>query len=210
MSIFGGGSTGARRPTRSALSTALARCRPGGPFGHGGAGLAEMAAWILARAGVDAHSVGVAIDIPHGPVVETMMERGFTVHSVNPKHLDRFRDRFLPAGAKDDRRDSRVLADALRTDGHAFRRLDPAAPEIVELREWSRIANDLSHAAGLAFISRSPTTFRQAAAIVSGAGRGLYVVRSVHVLHGITSYPSSRTVHDSESLIPLLWNRTWQ
>ena len=72
------------------------------------------------------------------------MERGFTVHSVNPKQLDRFRDRFSPAGAKDDRRDARVLADALRTDGHAFRRLDPAAPEIVELREWSRIASDLT------------------------------------------------------------------
>ena len=113
-------------------------------FSHGGAGLAEMAAWILARAGVDPHAVGVAIEIPHGPVVETMMERGFTVHSVNPKQLDRFRDRFSPAGAKDDRRDARVLADALRTDGHAFRRLDPAAPEIVELREWSRIANDLT------------------------------------------------------------------
>ena len=62
----------------------------------------------------------------------------------NPKQLDRFRDRFSPAGAKDDRRDARVLADALRTDGHAFRRLDQAAPEIVELREWSRIASDLT------------------------------------------------------------------
>ena len=49
-------------------------------FTHGGAGLAEMADWILARAGVEAHAVGVAIEIPHGPVVETMMERGFPVH----------------------------------------------------------------------------------------------------------------------------------
>ena len=38
------------------------------------------------------------------------MERGFTVHSINPKQLDRFRDRISPAGAKDDRRDARVLA----------------------------------------------------------------------------------------------------
>ena len=72
------------------------------------------------------------------------MERGFAVHSVNPKQLDRFRDRFSPAGAKDDRRDARTLADALRTDGHAFRHLDPAAPAIIELREWSRIAHDLT------------------------------------------------------------------
>ena len=113
-------------------------------FRHGGAGLAELADWLLAAAAAGPRAIGVAIEVPNGPVVETLMERGFTVHSVNPKQLDRFRDRFSPAGAKDDRRDARVLGDALRTDRHAFRRLDPAAPEIVELREWSRIAGDLT------------------------------------------------------------------
>ena len=34
--------------------------------------------------------------------------------TLNPKQLDRFRDRFSPAGAKDDRRDARTLGDALR------------------------------------------------------------------------------------------------
>ena len=92
-------------------------------FSHGGAGLAEMAAWTLARTNGEPHAVGVAIEVPHGPVVETMMERGFTVHSVNPKQLDRFRDRLSPAGAKDDRRDARVLADALRTDGGLCRKV---------------------------------------------------------------------------------------
>ncbi len=113
-------------------------------FDHGGAGLAEMAAWILAAADAEPRAVGIAIEVPHGPVVETLMERGFAVHAVNPKQLDRFRDRFSPAGAKDDRRDARVLADALRTDGQAFRRLDPEAPEIVQLRAWSRIASGLT------------------------------------------------------------------
>ena len=111
-------------------------------FRHGGPELVEMADWIAAKAGTQA--VGIAIETPHGPVVETMMERGFAVHALNPKQLDRFRDRFSPAGAKDDRRDAQVLGDALRTDRHAFRRLDPAAPEIVELREWSRIASNLT------------------------------------------------------------------
>ena len=113
-------------------------------FPHGGTGLAEMADWLLAAAQAQPHAVGVAIETPHGPVVETLMERGFAVHSLNPKQLDRFRDRFSPAGAKDDRRDARTLAFALRTDRHAFRYLDPTVPEIVELREWSRIATDLT------------------------------------------------------------------
>ena len=39
------------------------------------------------------------------------------------RQLDRFRDRFTVAGAKDDRCDAHVLGDSLRTDRHAFRRL---------------------------------------------------------------------------------------
>ena len=113
-------------------------------FRHGGAGLAAMADWLIATAKAAPQAIGAAIEVPHGPVVETLMERGFAVHAINPKQLDRFRDRFSPAGAKDDRRDAHVLGDALRTDRHAFRRLDAAAPEIVELREWSRIASDLT------------------------------------------------------------------
>ena len=79
-----------------------------------------------------------------GPVVESLMERGFVVHSINPKQLDRFRDRFSPAGAKDDRRDARVLASALRTDPHCLRQLESTDPTIVELREWSRLSEDLT------------------------------------------------------------------
>ena len=85
-----------------------------------------------------------AIETPRGPVVESLMEHGFAVHSVNPKQLDRFRDRLSPAGAKDDRRDARVLASALRTDAHCFRRLEPTDAAVVELREWSRLSDDLT------------------------------------------------------------------
>jgi transposase len=85
----------------------------------------------------------VAIEVPHGVVVETLMERGFPVYSINPKQLDRFRDRFFPAGAKDDSRDALVLADSLRTDRHCFRRLNIRLPQVVELREWSRMMQEL-------------------------------------------------------------------
>ncbi len=63
--------------------------------------------------------------------------------SINPKQLDRFRDRFTVAGAKDDSRDALVLAHSLKTDAHAFRRLHADDPVIIELREWSRLADDL-------------------------------------------------------------------
>jgi transposase len=113
-------------------------------FKHGGAGLAEMAVWILGLTKAAAEAIHVAIEVPHGPVVESLIERGFQVHAINPKQLDRFRDRFSPAGAKDDSRDAQVLADALRTDPRCLRRLTPVDPTVIELREWSRIAEDLS------------------------------------------------------------------
>ena len=56
-------------------------------FRHGGAGLAETADWILATTGAAPQAIGVVIEIPHGPVVETLMERGFAVHAINPKQL---------------------------------------------------------------------------------------------------------------------------
>jgi len=112
-------------------------------FVHGGEGLKEMADWILKSTGAAPEAVMVAIEVPHGPVVESLMERGFQVYAINPKQLDRFRDRFSPAGAKDDSRDAEALADALRTDRRCFRLLAPLDPVVVELREWSRIADDL-------------------------------------------------------------------
>jgi transposase len=114
-------------------------------FKHGGEGLAAMAAWLLSTAGtIDPGQIHVAIEVPHGPVVETLLERGFTVYAINPKQMDRFRDRFTMAGAKDDSRDAEVMASALRTDPRCFRQLVVADPTIVELREWSRITEDLS------------------------------------------------------------------
>jgi transposase len=114
-------------------------------FKHGGEGLAEMAAWLMAMSGAtDPNQIQVAIEVPHGPVVETLIERGFKVHAINPKQMDRFRDRFTLAGAKDDSRDAEVMASALRTDPRCFRLLAAIDPVIVELREWSRIAGDLS------------------------------------------------------------------
>jgi transposase len=111
-------------------------------FPHSGAGLTELADWVQSITG-EASVVAIAIEVPHGPVVDVLLDRGFIVHSVNPKQLDRLRDRFSVAGAKDDRRDAYVAADGLRTDRHLFRRLQVADPRIIELREWSRLAEEL-------------------------------------------------------------------
>ena len=91
---------------------------------------------LLSFAAGDAGEVGVAIETPRGPVVESSMEHGFAVHSINPKQLDRFRDRFSPAGAKDDRQDARVLAFTASSVGKVVRTLvrQSALPALEHVR----------------------------------------------------------------------------
>lgn len=113
-------------------------------FAHGGAGLTELRDWLLEKTRAAPGQIAVAIEMPHGPVVEMLLEHGFAVFAINPKQLDRFRDRFTVAGAKDDRRDAHVLGGSLRTDRAAFRRLAADDPVIIELREWSRMADELT------------------------------------------------------------------
>jgi hypothetical protein len=96
-------------------------------FPHSGVGLGELGEWLLSIAGT-ANAVALAIEVPHGPVVDTLIDLGFVVHAINPKQLDRLRDRFSVAGAKDDRRDAYVMADGIRTDRRLFRRLQLLIP----------------------------------------------------------------------------------
>ena len=65
---------------------------------HSAVGLAELGDWILSIAGA-ASAVAVAVEVPHGPVVDALIDRGFVVYAISPKQLDRLRDRFSVAGA---------------------------------------------------------------------------------------------------------------
>ena len=69
-------------------------------FAHGGPGIEELCDWLIARTGATPEVIGVAIEMTQGPVVEALLQRGFCVYGINPKQLDRFRDRFTVAGAK--------------------------------------------------------------------------------------------------------------
>ena len=112
-------------------------------FAHSGKGLGELVDAVLREAKGRSEGIAVAIEVPRGPIVDTLLEKGIAVFALNPKQLDRFRDRHSVAGAKDDRRDALVLADSLRTDAPAFRRVHLGEPMLVELRELSRVQDEL-------------------------------------------------------------------
>ena len=113
-------------------------------FPHSGQGLTALADWILELSGLEPQHVAVGIETPHGPVVETLQGRGFRVFAISPRQLDRFRDRYFPSGAKDDSLDALVLASTPRSDGYAFRELAMPEPRVLELRELSRSAEELT------------------------------------------------------------------
>jgi transposase len=110
---------------------------------HDGASLARLADWLWTLSAGQPQRVAVASEVPRGAMVEGLLERGFHLFALNPKQLDRFRDRHSVAGAKDDRRDAFVLADSVRTDQPSFRRLHLDAPQLILLRELSRAEETL-------------------------------------------------------------------
>jgi transposase len=110
---------------------------------HAGSAIAQCVEWLARISDGDPSRTAIAIETPRGAIVEVLVERGFHVFAVNPKQLDRFRDRHTVAGAKDDRRDAFVLADSLRTDQPCFRRVVVDDPLIIQIRELSRIDEDL-------------------------------------------------------------------
>jgi transposase len=110
---------------------------------HNGQAITDFLRGLHEMANGKPESVAVAIEVPRGPVVEAFLEGGVAVFSINPKQLDRFRDRYTVAGAKDDSRDAYVAADSLRTDQHCFRRIATDHPDVVRLRELSRTEESL-------------------------------------------------------------------
>jgi transposase len=110
---------------------------------HDGTSLAQLADWLWTLSAGQPQRVAVAIEVPRGAIVEGLVERGFHVFAINPKQLARFRDRHTMSGAKDDRRDAFVLADSVRTDQPSFHRAQLDQPQLLLLRELSRVEETL-------------------------------------------------------------------
>jgi len=73
----------------------------------------------------DVKEVLFALEKPSGLLVDAILDKGFTLYPINPKAVDRYRDRYKVSGKKDDFFDARVLANILRTDRQNHRPLVP-------------------------------------------------------------------------------------
>ena len=99
--------------------------------------LAELGRWLD-----ESRSHGIelwaAIEKPEGRIVDFLLDHGVVVYPVNPKAVDRARDRFRMSQSKSDGFDAYVLAEFLRTDHTHLRALEPSSAEGQELKMLTR------------------------------------------------------------------------
>ncbi len=100
-------------------------------------GLAELAHW-LNQSRAEQVELWAAIEKPHGRIVDFLLDHGVVVYPVNPKVLDRARDRFRMSQSKSDPFDAWVLSDFLRTDHGHLRPLRPSSEQAQELKLLTR------------------------------------------------------------------------
>src|ERR671918_811335 len=78
-------------------------------------GMSEFSRW-LHECSAQGIELWAAIEKPEGRIVDFLLDHGVVIYPINPKALDRARDRFRMSQAKSDPFDARVLAEFLRTD----------------------------------------------------------------------------------------------
>jgi transposase len=78
------------------------------------------------------------LETSSGPAVDQLLQRGFVLYPLAPGAAARYRERKAPSGTKSDRHDTWAMADALRTDGHAWRVLRPQDEATAILRALCR------------------------------------------------------------------------
>jgi len=69
----------------------------------------------------DPGEVVVRTETDRGLFIGALVAAGYEVYAVNPRAVDRYRDRHRMAGGKSDASDAKVLADLVRTDRHLHR-----------------------------------------------------------------------------------------
>jgi transposase len=99
--------------------------------------LAELGRW-LDESRAKGFELWAAIEKPQGRIVDFLLDHGLVVYPLNPKAVDRARDRFRMSSSKSDSFDAYVLAEFLRTDHGHLRPLEPTSQEAQELKLLSR------------------------------------------------------------------------
>lgn len=105
---------------------------------HDRAGIGALVARLRRHGAAEA-----AVERGDGVLAEMLAAAGVAVVVIAPRRVKNLRERHVSSGAKDDRFDAFVLADALRTDRARLRPLAPDGPATLALREAVRFRKEL-------------------------------------------------------------------
>lgn len=104
---------------------------------HSTVGLARLRE-AVAAAEAEPAAVLVAVERPDGLLVEALLKAGYVVDALNPKAVDRYRERTRAAGGKTDPADAELLARILLTDRDRHQPLRPSSAAAEEIRVLAR------------------------------------------------------------------------
>jgi transposase len=104
---------------------------------HSTAGLARLRE-AIAAVEAEPTAVLIAVERSDGLLVEALLDAGYVVYALNPKAVDRYRERTRLAGGKTDPADAELLARILVTDRDRHQPLRPSSPVAEELRVLAR------------------------------------------------------------------------
>jgi transposase len=100
-------------------------------------GMGECSRWLHEQR-AQGIELWAAIEKPEGRIVDFLLDHGVVVYPINPKAVDRVRDRFRVSGAKSDAFDAYVLSEFLRTDHGHLKALRPNSEQAQELKMLTR------------------------------------------------------------------------
>jgi len=107
------------------------------PIDHNTAGMSKLQEHIYGFSR-RLDNVVFSLETDKGLIVSTLMDWGYTVYPINPKAVDRYRDRYRASGVKSDEFDACVLANILRTDKKRFQPIPPDSELARELKVLTR------------------------------------------------------------------------
>jgi hypothetical protein len=111
-------------------------------IGDDATGLGELAT-LFAAHGSGPGTVKIAIETERGLLVASLRAAGYEIYPINPKAVDRYRDRHHLARGKSDAADAMVLARIPRTDARLHRPLPAGSPVAQAIEVLARAHQDL-------------------------------------------------------------------
>jgi hypothetical protein len=131
--------------------------------------------------------------------VEFLLDHGVVVYPINPKTMDRVRDRFRVSGARSDPFDAQVLGTFLRTD-HAH--LNPLRPSSAAAQELKGLTRDYARQ-----VRQQTRVLNQLTATLKA-----YYPRALEVVEDLTTQWGRRFVRDfpTPATVTALTERRWQ